>query len=226
MTQEEKQTEQIIMDAARKVFQQSGLGGARMQQIADEAGINKALLHYYFRNKKKLFEAVFKEDFNRYMIPLSGILLRETGLTVEKRIVTFVQSFIRTLNQHPHLPLFVMHEIASNPDRMLGLVKGGDFFSQVGETGKPEDSESKVFVWQIQDGIDEGRYHRVNPEQFVISIIGMCVYPFVARPLIKFWLKKEDDQFKDFMEDRQREVIDYAFRILIKDYQPYADNHR
>ena len=221
MTQEEKQTGQIILEAARKVFQKSGLGGARMQQIADEAGINKASLHYYYRSKDKLFQAVFQEDFRRFMIPLSGILFRETELTVEERITTFVRSFLRTLIENPHLPLFVIHELTRNPDRLLDMVQGRSVHMEEGDGLDYGKREPDLFLRQIRDGIEKGQYHKVIPEQYVISIIGMCVYPSIARPIIRHWLRKDDDQYNEFLEERQSEVIDYAFRILIKDYKPY-----
>ncbi len=221
MTKEEKQTGQIIMEAARKVFQKSGLGGARMQQIADEAGINKASLHYYYRSKDKLFQAVFQEDFQRFMIPLSGILFRETELTVEERITTFVRSFLRTLIDNPHLPLFVIHELNRNPDRLLEMVQRGSAVTGEGDGLDYNKTEPDLIIRQIRDGIEKGQYHKVIPEQFVISIIGMCVYPSIARPIIRHWLRKDDDQYNEFLKERESEVIDYAFRILIKDYKPY-----
>ena len=66
--QRDVSTEQKIREAARKVFQAKGMHGARMQDIADTAGINKALLHYYFRSKDQLFEAIFKEALQQ-LIP-------------------------------------------------------------------------------------------------------------------------------------------------------------
>jgi TetR/AcrR family transcriptional regulator len=61
------ETERKILQAAREVFQRKGLYGARMQEIADAAGINKALLHYYFRNKDKLFDAIFSDVFQNFI---------------------------------------------------------------------------------------------------------------------------------------------------------------
>lgn len=229
MSRDEKQAEQKILNAARSVFQRSGLSGARMQQIADEAGINKAALHYYFRSKEKLFQSVFQEDFERFMIPLSSILFRDTELTVEERITTFVKAFIRTLIENPHLPLFVIHEISRSPDRLLMLVDGRTDATP-GE-GDDQDVQSRnkqytdVFIRQIREGIEEGKYNEVVPEQYIISLVGMCVYPFIARPIIRHWLNQDDEQYRAFLEERQEEVIDYAFRILMKDH-PIQDNKR
>ena len=64
---QEADTEQLILEAAKKVFFNKGFDGARMQEIADVAGINKALLHYYFRSKDKLFEAIFFDAFQQFI---------------------------------------------------------------------------------------------------------------------------------------------------------------
>ncbi|HNA17232.1 MAG TPA: helix-turn-helix domain-containing protein, partial [Ferruginibacter sp.] len=62
MAKHNKDTEQKILESARNVFIQKGLAGARMQDIADHAGVNKALLHYYFTSKDKLFNIVFEQE--------------------------------------------------------------------------------------------------------------------------------------------------------------------
>jgi TetR/AcrR family transcriptional regulator len=200
-------TEQKILDAAGRVFLKSGINGARMQEIADEAGINKALLHYYFRSKEKLFEAVFQLQFRRSMEPVIRILFSpDRDFTVENRIRTLVRTYYDILIDDPLLPLFIMHELSQNPSRLVSVVM----------ESQENSGDLRLFERQIDDGIAQGRYHPVDPRHFIVSMLGMCVYPFAAKPLIQKWLQKDDAGYREFLLQRTDEVISSLFRILIK----------
>ena len=250
MQKKDLQSEQLILKAARRVFQRSGYGGARMQEIADEAHISKASLHYYYRSKDKLFHTVFREDIRLFLIPLIGIL-RDPSLSLESRIRTFVGSYMNTLLENPGLPLFIMQELSSNPQRLISLVEetvpgvegrpvdgytGSD--ASVGGVSNRESSDSTskeanvdeipllaAFIRQIEDGMASGRCHKVDPEQFILSMISMCVFPFIGRPLIKVLLKKDEQQYRDFLVRREEEILLYLLRILYTNDKP-KDNSR
>ena len=114
-------TELKILAAARKVFIRKGLDGARMQEIANEAGINKALVHYYFRNKQKLFEAVFIEAFGKFLPQVSEVIMQEISL-IEK-IEAVVSRYIDFLQKNPYLPNFVLNELSHEPGNLIKLMK-------------------------------------------------------------------------------------------------------
>src|SRR5258706_4583523 len=105
-----KTTEERILDAARKVFVRNGMSGARMQDIADEAGINKALLHYYFKNKRKLFEEIFMEAADELFPRINKIFRSEESLFV--KIERFCDEYISVVLENPYLPLFVLNELS------------------------------------------------------------------------------------------------------------------
>ena len=107
-------TEQNILDAAISVFQKKGMAGARMQEIADEANINKAMLHYYFRNKQQLFEAVFMQAFQKFAPQMNGIFNSEDS--VFEKINGFAESYISFVIENPYLPTFLVQEININQD--------------------------------------------------------------------------------------------------------------
>ncbi len=247
MSKMDLQTEQLILDAARRVFQRSGYGGARMQEIADEAKISKASLHYYYRSKDKLFHTVFREDIRLFLVPLVGIL-RDPALTLDVRMRTFVGSYIRTLLDNPGLPLFIMQELSSNPDRLITLLEetvpgvgnrsvddksDSDVPYRASSSNKPSSSEPPgnlrreagvdeiplfaVFIRQIEDGMETGKCRRVDPEQFILSMISMCIFPFIGRPLIMLLLKKDKHQYRDFLMRREEEILEYLSRILYTD---------
>jgi len=237
MKKEDLQTDQIILDAARRVFQRSGLGGARMQEIADEAGISKASLHYHYRSKEKLFQNVFQQDFQKFMIPLVEIL-RDPVLSLEQRIRTFVGSYIQTLLNNPSLPLFIMQELSSNPDRLISMAEEKLFGSMEGEEKDPGRMSGmsgegasgqtvmekphflETFTGQIRDGMERGNLNRVDPEQFILSLISMCVFPFVGRPIVRMVFKKDEQEYEGFLRDREKEILEYLFRVLYKNYEP------
>ena len=112
-------TEIEILNAAKEIFQQKGMDGARMQEIADKAKINKALLHYYFRSKQLLFEAVFKNAFALLAPQLNNILNDDSNLF--EKIIKFTDSYIAFVTKHPYLPNFVIQELNKNPEFMEKL---------------------------------------------------------------------------------------------------------
>ena len=120
MTVQDKNTETLILDTARQIFIEKGFDGARMQEIADKAGINKALLHYYYRSKQKLFEAIFDESFKKIIPRIFEFM--SSSKSLEFKIEQFVSSYIDILIENPHLPSFVLHELNRNPGRITDMV--------------------------------------------------------------------------------------------------------
>jgi AcrR family transcriptional regulator len=106
--------EKQILDAADNIFHTKGLNGARMQEIADKAGINKAMLHYYYRSKQLLFEAVFENAFSLLAPQLNAILNDDSS--IEEKVRNFTHNYITFISKHPYLPNFVIQELNRNPD--------------------------------------------------------------------------------------------------------------
>ena len=115
------ETEQKILDAAKKVFVVKGMTGARMQEIADEAGINKSLLHYYFRTKEKLFEAVFQSALGEFFPKVTSYMISDISL--EDKIKVFVKEYSKVLQENPFLPSFIIGEVNRNPDNIIQYFK-------------------------------------------------------------------------------------------------------
>ncbi|MBP3192096.1 TetR/AcrR family transcriptional regulator [Natronogracilivirga saccharolytica] len=214
MAQKDNNTEQQIKEAARRVFHREGLEGARMQAIADEANINKAMLHYYYRSKERLFQEVFEEDFITQLAPIIQIT-RDPSIHVEDMIKLFVQRYIDVMAANPQLPLFLMYEIARNPDRLLAITRKYAPLSE-SDDADHDDMRAMTMIRQIEEGQKEGRYNPVNPEHFSVSLIGMCVYPIIARNTLMQAFRLNEEEYRKFVEERKKEVVDHAFRILMK----------
>ncbi|MCA0238511.1 MAG: TetR/AcrR family transcriptional regulator [Bacteroidetes bacterium] len=193
-------TEQKIFDAAHEVFVQKGMDGAKMQEIADKAGINKALLHYYYRSKEKLYEAVAKAVLSR-AAPLVGNLI-ESDRPLEEKIRHFIEFYITTISKNPFIPLFILSEINKHPDH---------FFEQILPKDLPK---PQVFIRQVEEEIAAGRIRAVNPYHLAVNVIAMCVFPFIARPMIRFAMGLNSAELKSFLEERKTQVTEFVLASL------------
>ena len=199
--EKDKSTEEKILDAARKVFVQKGLDGARMQDIADEAGINKALLHYYFRTKDKLFEMIFMETVGKIFPRFEMILLSDMDLF--DKIRQIVSSYIEVIIHNPYLPLFVLNEMNKNPE--FGIV---DFF----KVQRPMIIHR--FMEDIEKEVSKGTIKAVSPAHLLVNMMSMCIFPFVAKPVINIMLDLDELQFRNMMEQRKRVVAEFIIESI------------
>lgn len=196
---DEKDTEQKIFEAAKQVFLEHGTARARMQEIADEAGINKALVHYYFRSKDRLSEAVFREAVGRFLPRIFTVITSEQSL--EEKVETIIHEYIDFLGDNPHLPGFVIYEINYHPERAKQFVRS---------IGVPDLGPLQE---QIEQRVEAGELRPISVEQFVVNLIALCVFPFVARPMLEMVLDLEGD-FDAFIEQRQRELPSFFLNAL------------
>lgn len=202
MKEQTLNTEEIIFEAAKKVFIKYGFDGARMQQIADEAGINKALLHYYFRSKEHLFDAIFEVTFKKFFPNISSIMMSEQPF--EKKIRLFVSHYIDTLLQNPHLPVFVMHELQRKPERILHLIKNSGI-------------DLSFTAVMLQREIDEGKIMPIPMQHLIVNMIGMCIFPFIGRPILQgFIFDGNAKAFDHFLEERKVAVADFIINSIRK----------
>jgi AcrR family transcriptional regulator len=193
-------TEQRIFDAAREVFIQKGLDGAKMQEIADKAGINKALLHYYYRSKDKLYEMVARAVINRAIPAMRTII--ESELPLEAKINRFVDSYIDIISRNPFIPVFIISEINKHPDKFFETILPQ-------ELPKPD-----VFFRQIEAAIQEGTIAPVKPQHLLVNMISLCVFPFLGKPMIRMVLGMNPVEYKQFLDERKEEVKRVLFASL------------
>ncbi|TAL68572.1 MAG: TetR/AcrR family transcriptional regulator [Bacteroidetes bacterium] len=202
MAPAEHQSEDTILKAAHKVFLSRGYHGTRMQEIADEAGINKALLHYYFRSKDKIFEAIFLSSFKNFLPQILEIL--DSDEPFEKKINTFFSKYLDLLIKHPHIPNFIMHEVAHNPEHLQSFFK------------KHFESKPSKFLRQIKEEMDAGRIEKQDPKQILVSMLALAIFPFAAKPILQIVLEMSEDDFKSFIQERKKFLPEFVMRSLRK----------
>lgn len=196
-------TEQRIFEAAHEVFTQKGMDGAKMQEIADKAGINKALLHYYYRSKEKLYEAVVKAIMAKAVPNVRKVI--ESDLPLEEKITRFIDFYIGLISKNTFIPLFIISEINKHPDR---------FFEQVLPKDLPQ---PEVFFRQVEEEIAAGNIRPVKPQHLIMHIVSMCIFPFLGKPLLGLFLGITPQDMKTLLEERKREVTDFVLAGLRPD---------
>jgi len=196
-------TQNRILDAAKKVFVLKGMAGARMQDIADEAGINKALLHYYFRNKEQLFEMVFMQAAQKLFPRINQIFASDQPLF--EKIESFCEEYITIVIENPYLPLFVLNEINQSPEYFLQKVWAGQ--------SKPNPQK---FLEQIESEVKKGNIKRISPLHLLMNLISMTIFPFVAKPMLQKNLGLDELQFRAAMEQRKKEIPKFIIDAIKK----------
>lgn len=194
-------TEQRILDAAHAVFVRRGTSGARMKEIAAEAGVNQALLHYYFRSKERLAGAVFQRVARQLMPPLFELLASEMPL--EDKVRRVVDHEIDHLSQSPFVPGYLIAELSQHPDRARQLV------SAVAGT-PPETIRRRVLGTlrsQIEERVRAGAMRRIEPEQLVVHLVSLCIFPFAAQPMLMTMLGLDERAFRQFIQGRRAEIV-------------------
>lgn len=200
---EEKNTEAVILEAAKKVFLQRGFDGARMQEIADEAGINKALLHYYFRNKVKLFDTIFTTAFRQFLPRVNEILISDKPFF--EKIKAFINHYMDMLLESPHLPIFILSEVSRNPENVI------NYFKMAGVS--PE-----ALKKEIKKNVEAGVIRPIDPRHLIINIISLCAFPFAGKPLIKAALFENSEKaYEQFLQQRRTEVTQLIINALKPD---------
>ncbi|PKP02257.1 MAG: TetR/AcrR family transcriptional regulator [Bacteroidetes bacterium HGW-Bacteroidetes-6] len=196
----DKSTELQILEAAREVFLEKGFDGARMQEIANKAGINKALLHYYFRTKEKLFMGIFVEAIGQLIPRVQSAVQYSTSF--RDLVTIFVHSYHDIMEANPYLPVFVVREINRMPELVVDMMKNKGF--DVG-----------MIKMIISFQVSQGNIRPVDPVQFLISLIGQCIFPFIGMPLLKgVLLENSHEAAEKLMLERREFVIEFVLKGL------------
>lgn len=197
----DQDTEQRIFAAAQAVFHEQGFDGARMADIARRAQINQSMLHYYFRSKELLFEAVFRKAAMEVIPPALAVLSEDRPLM--EKLDRFIIGYVRVMASNPHLPAFVLQELRRNPDALRRIAS---------------EAASGVFVRfsaDVRRAAESGEIRAVEPEHLIANLMGLCVFPFIARPMLQTAMGLSESAYEDLLAgraDHVRAFIHHALR--------------
>ncbi|MCX6288013.1 MAG: TetR/AcrR family transcriptional regulator [Bacteroidetes bacterium] len=181
-------TEEKILESARQIFHQKGFNGAKMQEIADLAGINKALLHYYFRNKESLFEKVFNETFSQMASKMSEIFLSE--MTLMSKIGIFINFYLNFISRHSFVVQFIINALHDKPEQLREVILKQNLV--------PE-----LLLEQIRKQLKEEMGLDIDPLHLYVNILGLVVFPVLAKPLLQSMFQIPDERMEVFFEQRK-----------------------
>ncbi|MEN8229104.1 MAG: helix-turn-helix domain-containing protein [Bacteroidota bacterium] len=200
------ETEQKIIASAEKLFYQKGKAGTSMQDIADDAGINRTLLNYYFRSKDQLFEAVFRNALSSFVPNLAAML--HSDISFKDYVPLLIETVIDAMLENPQIPIFVLQELSSNPNRMPEIIK---------EMG----IDPEVAMNKMEHEQREEPGSLMDPRQVIINILSLCIFPFAARPVVTEILFNGDtDAYIEAMKQRKQILPLMVEKFLMQNNKP------
>ncbi len=194
-------TKEKIVQAAQLVFIRKGMDGARMQEIADEAGINKALLHYYFHSKQQLFNEVFYGVLSRLIPSLLEIFKLEEPFS--DKIEAVVREYDSFMSKNPFLPQFIINEINRDPEQLSRFMSDqGLNFSKIEE--------------RINGEVSAGNIRSITFPHLFANLIGMVVMPYIGRPLFQRKLFNNDSaKYDQFLQERRAVITRFIQQAIL-----------
>lgn len=184
-------TEEKIKQAAEKIFMQKGYSATRTRDIAEAAGINIALLNYYFRSKEKLFHQIMLESLAQFFGTILTIFNDEQSSLIEK-LEKITEAYMNKLMASPDLPMFILSEIRNEPEV---------FLKQVAQN---QQLHNTVLFRQLGETLGQSTMKDIDPVHIIVNFLGMMVFPFLAKPILQQLTGMEEGQFLRLVEERKR----------------------
>ncbi|WP_159471198.1 TetR/AcrR family transcriptional regulator [Dyadobacter sp. 3J3] len=189
-------TETLIKNAAKKVFLKKGLAGARLQEIADEAGIGRTALHYYFRSKEKLFSEVWKEFFAE--VTKRIIQSHDTDMTITERMQFFATNYMDSAIENPEIDIFMLNEFNNNTGILKEIIKSATAM----------EDPANVLTSAIEKAVAAGEIVG-DPKQIFVTLLSVCMFPFAGMAMFKSILELSDEAYLNLLRDRKVYVLNF-----------------
>lgn len=199
---------QKIIDVATSVFAQDGFNGARMKRIAEKAGVNQSLLHYYFHSKEKLYEEVLFRFFSGVCLSLANHLTIKADPVDSFK--NFIDTYLDILNSRPELSRLMLFELLEGGERLMRVIDR--IFAETGV------SPPSLAIPFLENARKKNLIRPVDPVQTSLSVMGMCLFYFIARPLMEHVWGKPPDERK-FIEQRKKAIRDLVLYGVMKNKQ-------
>lgn len=199
---QEMTTEQTIIQAANKIFLENGYAGTRMQDIADEAKINKAMLHYYFKNKESLFRMIFLENFG-LLIPLINQVI-EAKTSIKEKLLNIAELYIDLMQSNPKLPLFVINELSNHSDSFIAAIKDS----------QNELPNFKQLIQEVKHAVKKKEIAPIDPELLIVGVLALSIFPVIAKQMLQILFSENDKSMDDILQRRKEFINDFIQKYI------------
>jgi TetR/AcrR family transcriptional regulator len=192
-----------ILEAAKTVFLKKGLEATKMQDIAEEAGISRTSLHYYYHKKESLFEAIFEDALNKLMPELAEIV--NSKISFSEKIEVFISKYVDMLLHNPMLPRFILIELQRNPEKIINIVKAKEI----------ELKTITTLESQLKAEAMNGRFKNISLAHFFSNLYSLCIFPFLANQLIEdLFFDGNQEEMRNFLDERKKIVTETILKSL------------
>jgi AcrR family transcriptional regulator len=205
MGAEEAQTEKLIKEKAKSLFFKKGFLNATTQEIADEAGVNRALIHYYFRSREQMLDVLLDETIQEKKDRVRNILVSE--LPFRQKIARYIDTVVDYGLKYPYLDNFIISEIARRPDKVK-LFCAKDRFKS-----------SDLIREALADEVRREKISPISAEHFMVNLTSLCNYPLLAKSVIQTIHGLTDSAYRKFLVERKQII----FRTIFNEEMPEID---
>lgn len=189
-------TQEKIIEAARNVFTKKGYSATRTRDIAEESGLNLALINYHFQSKDNLFKIVILEKFEVLFGMISPIL-SDTEISLEEKIESLVSNYTKLLLDNENLPIFVLNELKSNEQIFEKVLQNARMLSQ------------PIIEKQLKE-----RGFKISTINFIMNIVSLTLFPFISKPLFVSSGLLQEEEFTNFVMDRKQHIPTWVMNTL------------
>ena len=212
MAADEVQTENLIKQKAKILFFQKGFLNATTQEIADEAGVNRALIHYYFRSREQLLDLLLQETLKEKKEKVRKVLTSE--LPFREKIANFIDTIVDYGLTYPYLDNFIISETARSPEKV-------DVFCSMDRA-----KSSDLIREQLEEEINNGKIAPISAEHFMINLSALCNYPLLAKAVLQTIHGMTDAAYRKFLLDRKQIIYRTIFNAEMPELVVYNNlNH-
>lgn len=190
--------EDHILEVAAEVFTKKGYAATRTRDIAEAAGFNVALIHYYYKNKDRLFELVATKALMEFRRIMDRVFTEE--LPLHHKIKIFVEEYTNFFKANPYLPLFIVTESEKNPDKIAAITH--------------YKKTNVVMEKQLKELAQQGIIRPISIANFIENLVGLTVFPFLSKALVMREANLSHQDFEDMLEERKTIVPDMIINYL------------
>lgn len=194
--------ENKIIDAARSVFIEKGYAETSMSEIAARVGINRPALHYYFRTKEKMFQAVFGSIVSS-VVPKVFDALTHKEKSISQRVEGIIDAYYALFLENPQLPMFILRELNRDSDLLINTIQQFNVMDTVHNA-----------LASVQEEMNEGKLRKVSLQFTFYNFYSLLTFPFLTKDISTKVFRNDDKAFRDMLVEWKQNIIAQMLNLL------------